>query len=73
MTVSDNGTEMTSPAMFEWTDQNGMEWHSIAQGKPQQSGFWRASMPSSRDECLNEEVFTTLAEACVVIERWRRD
>ena len=26
-----------------------------------------------RDECLNEEVFATLAEARVVIERWRHD
>ena len=26
-----------------------------------------------RDECLNEEVFASLAEARTVIERWRRD
>jgi putative transposase len=26
-----------------------------------------------RDECLNEEVFASLAEARAVIERWRRD
>ena len=26
-----------------------------------------------RDECLNEEVFTSLAEARAVIERWRCD
>jgi len=26
-----------------------------------------------RDECLNEEVFGSLAEAGVVIERWRLD
>lgn len=26
-----------------------------------------------RDECLNDEVFTSLAEARLVIERWRQD
>jgi putative transposase len=26
-----------------------------------------------RDECLNEEVFASLAEARAVIERWRLD
>ena len=26
-----------------------------------------------RDECLNEEVFASLAEARVLIERWRQD
>jgi putative transposase len=26
-----------------------------------------------RDECLNEEVFTNLAEARSVIEQWRQD
>jgi len=26
-----------------------------------------------RDECLNREVFTTLAEAKVLIEQWRNE
>ena len=71
--VSDNGTEMTSRAMLEWTNRTGVDWHYIAPGKPQQNGFVESFNGKLRDECLNEEVFNTLAEARVVIERWRLD
>jgi putative transposase len=71
--VSDNGTEMTSRAMLEWTNRTGVDWHYIAPGKPQQNGFVESFNGKLRDECLNEEVFATLAEARVVIERWRHD
>ena len=37
--VSDNGTEMTSRVMLEWTNRTGVDWHYIAPGKPQQNGF----------------------------------
>jgi len=30
MIVSDNGTEMTSRAVLEWTNRAGIEWHYIA-------------------------------------------
>ena len=71
--VSDNGTEMTSRAVLEWTNRAGIEWHYIAPGKPQQNGFVESFNGKLRDECLNEEVFASLAEARVVIERWRLD
>ena len=71
--VSDNGTEMTSRAILEWTNRTGVAWHYIAPGKPQQNGFVESFNGRLRDECLNEEVFTTLAEARAVIERWRID
>jgi putative transposase len=71
--VSDNGTEMTSRAMLEWTNRTGVDWHYIAPGKPQQNGFVESFNGKLRDECLNEEVFSGLAEARAVIERWRHD
>lgn len=71
--VSDNGTEMTSRAMLEWTNRTGVDWHYIAPGKPQQNGFVESFNGRFRDECLNEEVFASLAEARAVIERWRLD
>ena len=71
--VSDNGTEMTSRAILEWTNKTGLDWHCIAPGKPQQNGFVESFNGKLRDECLNEEVFATLAEARVLIERWRQD
>jgi len=71
--VSDNGTEMTSRAILEWTNRTGVAWHYIAPGKPQQNGFVESFNGRLRDECLNEEVFASLAEARTVIERWRLD
>ncbi len=71
--VSDNGTEMTSPAMLEWANRTSVDWHYIAPGKPQQNGFVESFNVRFRDECLNEEVFASLAEARAVIERWRLD
>jgi putative transposase len=71
--VSDNGTEMTSRAILEWTNRTGLAWHYIAPGKPQQNGFVESFIGRLRDECLNEEVFAGLAEARAVIERWRLD
>jgi putative transposase len=71
--VSDNGTEMTSRAILDWANRTGVAWHYIAPGKPQQNGFVESFNGRFRDECLNEEVFSSLAEARFVIEQWRRD
>lgn len=73
MIVSDNGTELTSRAVLDWTNRTGVEWHYIAPGKPVQSAFVESFGGRFRDGCLNEEVFTSLAEARAVIERWRCD
>jgi putative transposase len=71
--VSDNGTELTSRAVLEWSNRTGIDWHYIAPGKPVQNAFVESFNGRFRDECLNEEVFAGLAEARAVIERWRRD
>ena len=55
------------------TNRSAVEWHYIAPGKPQQSAFIQSFNARLRDECLNEEVFGSLAEARAVIERWRRN
>lgn len=73
MIVSDNGTELTSRAVLDWTNRTGVEWHYIAPGKPTQNAYVESFNGRFRDECLNEEVFTSLAEARAVIERWRLD
>ena len=52
MIVSDNGTELTGNAMLKWTKENGVEWHYIAPGKPQQNGFMESFNGKLRDECL---------------------
>jgi transposase InsO family protein len=55
--VSDNGTELTSRAMLEWQNDNGVSWHYIAPGKPTQNAFIESFNGHLRDELLNEEVF----------------
>jgi len=73
MIVSDNGTELTSNAILRWAEDNAVQWHYIAPGKPQQNGFMESFNGKLRDECLNEHVFSTLAEARRIIEAWRID
>ena len=73
MIVSDNGTEMTSRAILEWTNRTGVAWHYIAPGKPQQNGFVESFNGRLRDECLNEHLFPSLAVARRIIEAWRTD
>lgn len=71
--VSDNGAEMTSRAIREWTNRTRLAWRHIEPGKPQQNGFGESFNGRLRDERLNEEVFASPAEARAVIERWRLD
>ncbi len=50
--VSDNGAEMTSRAVLEWTNRSGIAWHYIAPGKPRRNGFVESFNGRLRDECL---------------------
>ena len=43
MIVSDNGTELTSNAVLTWQQEQGVDWHYIAPGKPSRTPLWRAS------------------------------
>ena len=71
--VSDNGTEFTSKAIPKWANENGVEWHYIDPGKPQQNGYIESFNGSLRDECLNEEIFDSLADARCKLALWRYD
>jgi putative transposase len=71
--VTDNGTEFTSQAVLKWAKENGVEWHYIDPGKPQQNAFIESFNGSLRDECLNEEIFDSLADARRTLARWRYD
>jgi putative transposase len=67
------GTEFTSRAILEWAGKNGIEWHYIDPGKPQQNGFIESFNGSLRDEFLNEELFDSLADARRKLAIWRYD
>jgi putative transposase len=71
--VSDNGTELTSMAILAWSKASGVDWHYIAPGKPQQNAFVESFNGRLRDECLNEQAFSSLAEARAVLAAWRDD
>ena len=71
--VSDNGTELTSMAILRWSQDTRVEWHCIAPGKPQQNAFAESFIGRMRDECLNETLFGSLAQARSVPAEWRRD
>jgi len=71
--VSDNGTELTSMAILQWSQDRAVEWHYIAPGKPTQNAFVESFNGRLRDECLNETLFTSLHHARVELEIWRQD
>lgn len=71
--ISDNGTELTSRAVLAWAQKNGVAWHYIDPGKPQQNPFIESFNGSLRDECLNEEMFESLADARRKLALWRYD
>ena len=71
--VSDNGTEMTSHAVFKWAGERGVEWHYIAPGKPTQNAFVESFNGRLRDECLNEELFSSMADARQKLATWQTD
>jgi putative transposase len=73
MIVSDNGTELTSRAILQWQEDQCVEWHYIAPGKPMQNGFVESLNGRFRDECLNEYLFRSLPAARRLIEEWRID
>ena len=71
--VSDNGTEFTSRAILQWAHENGVDWHDIDPGKPQQNAFISSFNGSLRDELMNEEMFDSLDDARRKLALWRYD
>jgi len=73
MIVSDNGTEMTSNAIFAWAKDHGVVWHYIQPGKPMQNGFVESFNGRMRDELLNETLFFGLDHAKQKLADWIED
>lgn len=69
---SDNGPEFLAKAIKNWLAERNVKTHYIDPASPWQNAFGESFNNSVRDECLNLEVFHTLAEARVLIEQWRR-
>lgn len=65
--VSDNGTEFTSKAILKWANENGVEWHYIDPGKPQQNGYIESFNGSLRDECFCSRGFGVNLEIALLL------
>jgi putative transposase len=70
-TRSDNGPEFTSKAVREWLGRVGVTALHIEPGSPWENGYIESFNGKLRDELLDCEVFDTLPEAGVLIERYR--
>ncbi len=70
---SDNGPEFTAKVMRKWLGRVGVKTLYIEPGSPWENGYVESFNGKLRDELLNGEIFTTLTEARILIERWRRE
>lgn len=68
--VLDSGPEFTSKTRFLWSLRTGIRLQFIQPGKPMQNGYVESFNGKFRDECLNENWFTSLAEARRLIGQW---
>ena len=59
--------------MDVWAHQAGVKLDFIRPGRPVQNGYIESFNGRLRDECLNTEVFSNLADAREKLECWRRD
>jgi putative transposase len=55
-----------------WLGRVGVKTLFIEPGSPWENGYCESFNSKLRDELLNGEIFTTLREAQVLIESWRR-
>jgi putative transposase len=69
----DNGTEFASRAMDFWAYTNGVHLDFIRPGRPVENGYIESFNGKLRDECLNVEVFFSLADARKKLALWRED
>jgi putative transposase len=68
---SDNGPEFIATAIRQWLARVGVKTLYIEPGSPWENGYGESFNGKLRDELLNVEVFDTLLEAQVLVERWR--
>ena len=70
---SDNGAEFVAKAVRDWLSRLDVGTLFIEPGSPWENGYVESFNGKLRDELLNGEIFTTLEEAKVLTEGWRRE
>ena len=69
---SDNGAEFIAKKVQGWIGAVGAKTAFIEPGSPWENGYCESFNARFRDELLDAEVFYSLREAQILIERWRR-
>ena len=69
---SDNGPEIVATTLRKWIADVRTQTAYIEPGSPRENGFCESFNSKLRDELLNLEVFSSLREAEILIEAWRR-
>ena len=70
---SDNGPEFTAREVRKWLHNLGVKALFIEPGSPWENGYIESFNGRLREELLNIEIFTTLLEAKILIEQWRKE
>ena len=68
---SDNGSEFTARAVRRWLADLEVTTLYIEPGSPWENGYNESFNGKLQDELLKRELFMTLKEAKVLVERWR--
>lgn len=68
---SDKDAEFTAQAVREWWQRVEVNTLFIEPGSPWENGYIESFNGNLRGELLNREIFETLLESQVLIERWR--
>ena len=69
---SDNGPEFTATLIRQWLAALHVETLFIEPGSPWENGYLESFNGKLRDDLLDREIFYTLTEAPILIDRWRR-
>jgi len=69
---SDNGPEFTAQRVRKWLGDLSVKTLFIEPGSPWENGYVESFNGKLRDELVNVEIFDTLHEAQVLVERWRK-
>jgi IS30 family transposase len=70
--TEDYGSDFTAKVVREWLARLGVETLCIEPGGPWENGYVESFDGKLRGELLDREIFYTLQEAQVLIERWRQ-
>jgi transposase InsO family protein len=68
---SDNGPEFIARKLRQWLTALQVTPLYIEPGSPWENGYCESFNGKMRDQLLNGELFYTLKEAQIIIERWR--